>query len=454
MAEQTAAAADNRKRISLAELGATGLQRYGGIVAEEFLPQLQGTRGVKIYREMRDNDPIIGSLLFVIDMMIRRVTWFVEPESSAREDEAAADFVKSCKVDMSTSWEDLISEIMSMLTYGWSFHEIVYKKREGDVRDGSKRSRYSDGLYGWRKIPIRGQDTLTEWGFDESGGIQSMIQQPPPDFDQRTIPLSKGLLFRTTTHKNNPEGRSILRNAYRPWYFKRRIEEIEGMGIERDLAGLPVMWVPPELLSVDASPDEHALLANLKKIVRNVRRDNQEGMILPLAYTDGGQLLFKFELLSSGGLRQFDTSSVIYRYNEAIMMTALADFVLLGHEGYGSYALSADKTNMFELALEAWANMVASVFNQHAIPRLLKMNGFAGQAHLRPGRVDRVNLSELSQFVSTISGVGVRLTERDEDYLRQVGKLPPREPKEEAGYLVEDPHEEASENEGIGEYEE
>ena len=62
-----------------------------------------------------------------------------------------------------------------------------------------------------------------------------------------TIPMSKALLFRTKSRKNNPEGRSILRNAYRSWYFKRRIQEIEGIGIERDLAGLPVMHGPEGL---------------------------------------------------------------------------------------------------------------------------------------------------------------------------------------------------------------
>ena len=38
---------------------------------------------------------------------------------------------------------------------------------------------------------------------------------------------------------DNPEGRSILRNAYFSWYFEKKIAEIEGIGIARDLAGLP-----------------------------------------------------------------------------------------------------------------------------------------------------------------------------------------------------------------------
>ena len=71
------------------------------------------------------------------------------------------------------------------------------------------------------------------------------MQLAPPSYKQVVIPMEKCLLFRTQTHKNNPEGRSILRNAYRSWYFKKRIEEIEGVGIERDLAGNSISLCRP-----------------------------------------------------------------------------------------------------------------------------------------------------------------------------------------------------------------
>ncbi|WP_155274431.1 hypothetical protein [Piscirickettsia salmonis] len=45
-------------------------------------------------------------------------------------------------------------------------------------------------------------------------------------------------MFRTTSRKGNPEGRSILRNAYQPWYYKKNLESIESIGIERNLVGL------------------------------------------------------------------------------------------------------------------------------------------------------------------------------------------------------------------------
>ena len=103
-------------------------------------------------------------------------------------------------------------------------------------------------MIGWRKFAGRAQETLLHWEFDESGDATAMVQLLPTGGPLLSVPLSKCLHFVTVPLKNSPEGRSILRNAYVPYVRKKRIEEIEAIGIERDLAGLPVAWVPPEIL--------------------------------------------------------------------------------------------------------------------------------------------------------------------------------------------------------------
>ena len=148
-------------------------------------------------------------------------------------------------------------------------------------------------MIGWKKLPIRSQDTLDRWLFNLVGDIVGLVQRPFSQPKAREIPNEKLLLFRTTSRKNSPQGVSMLRNAYRPWFFKKRIEEIEGIGIERDLAGLPVAHVPAEILSSDAGTEETALRTELKKIIRNIRRDEQEGVLFPLVYDENGKEIFK-----------------------------------------------------------------------------------------------------------------------------------------------------------------
>jgi hypothetical protein len=410
------------------EAGSTGLRRTSGYIFEEFLPQLQGYRAINVYREMRDNDPVVGAILFAIDKLVRQVSWRVQAASSAVEDQRAAKFLESCTKDMSTSWEDLVSEILTMLPYGWSLHEIVYKRRNGQTDSSETNSKYDDGLIGWRKIPIRAQDTRQEWLFDDNGGIRGMVQSAPPDFVLRTIPIEKALLFRTTSEKNNPEGRSILRNSYRPWYFKRRIEEIEAIGVERDLAGFPVMYVDPEIMRTDAPSAQQSIYEDYKAAIRNIRRDQQEGMILPAIYDEKNNLLYKLELISAGGSRQFDTNTIITRYDQRIATSVLADFILLGQAANGSYALSSDKTNLFAISLRCWLEIIRSTFNEYAVPRLFEVNGFDTKKlpTMEYGDIEVPPLGELGNYIQVLAGAGVPLFPDDnlENHLRALAKLP------------------------------
>lgn len=407
------------------EIGRIGQRRYGGTIYEEFLHELRGKRGIEVYREMSENDDVVGAILFAIEMLVRQCAWNVEPGGETAKDMEAAEFVKSCMDDMQDTWIDTISEILSFLTFGWSFHEIVYKRRMGNTKDSRTRSKFNDGLIGWKKLPIRAQETLYEWVYDNEDNLLGMSQMPPPDYGIFTIPSEKALLFRTKSRKNNPEGRSILRNAYRSWYFKRRIQEIEGIGIERDLAGLPVLHAPEGLDIWDTTiPDNAQKLSRLERIVANVRRDEAEGLVLPHGY--------EFDLVSSGGTRQFDTNAIINRYDTRIAMTVLADFIFLGHDKTGSWALSSDKTELFAVAIGAFLDIICETFNSHGIPSLIDINGqrFFGITEypkMTHGDIEDADITKVAAFIKDMTGIGVLVPDDGlEDYIRQVGHLPER----------------------------
>ena len=407
------------------EIGRVGQRRYGGIFYEEFLSELRGRKGAEVFTEMSNNDETIGAILFAIEMLVRQASWNVEPGGSTAKDREAAEFVKSCMDDMQQTWIYTISEILAFLTYGWSFHEIVYKRRMGRTKDNRTSSKYDDGLIGWMKLPIRSQETLYQWEYDDQDNLIGMTQMPPPDFGLITIPMNKAMLFRTRSRKDNPEGRSILRTAYRSWYFKRRIQEIEGIGIERDLAGLPVITTPEGMDIWDKDDEDmNAIRAGLEAIVKNIRRDSTEGLVLPFGYT--------FELTSTGGSRQFDTNSIIARYDTKISQTVLADFIQLGHESVGSFALSSDKTNLFSMAICAFLDIICQTFNSQGIPALIDINGdhFAGVTdypRLTHGDIEDVDLATVATFIKDMTSIGVIIPDESlEDYVRQLGKLPKR----------------------------
>jgi hypothetical protein len=271
--------------------------------------------------------------------------------------------------------------------------------------------------------------------FDEDGGVKGFYQRGYPDWKLRYIPIEKSLLFRTTFRKNNPEGRSILRGAYRAWYFKKRMEEIEAIGAERDLAGLPMVTLPADIFN-STRPEDQQVLAAMHTFVKQVRNDERAGIVFPMAFDDAGNKLYEFSLVSTAGARTFDTSTIVQRYDERIAMTVLADFVFLGgtkgsstSATSGSYAMSSNKTDMFKQALTSWLDSIADTFNRHAIPRLFELNHWP-QDSLPKIAYESINVPDLDTigaFISNMMGAGWAdiLSDRDlRNYLLKRAELP------------------------------
>lgn len=381
------------------EYGRSGLRHWGGFVFEEWLQQIQyGRQAAEVYREMSDQDAVIGAILYVIQMMIRRVEWWIEPHDSR-----ASKWAQSVLDDMTTSWTDTLTEIISFLTYGYSYHELVFKLREGPKwGDTISTSREKDGKIGIAKMPLRSQDSMWKWVFKEDGDeIAGMIQNPPPDYLLRFIPIEKCLHFRTTTFKGNPEGRSILRSAYRSWWFVRNIQQLEAIGIERDLAGLPVL-IPPEGTDIWDTSDTAMvqMLQMAKNVVSSIRRDEQEGIVLPFGW--------ELKLLASEGQRQFDTNKVISRYETRIATSVIGDLVLMGSDSSGaSYALSVTKKDILQMSMNAYLDIVASQFNSRLWPLLWQLNGFKDDCpKLCHGSVELVDIDSLGNFINKIGMTG------------------------------------------------
>ena len=433
MADQTT----YKLKFDPAVIGSPGLRQFGGFVHEELLKELQGRKGAITYREMADNDPVVGAVLFAVTMLIRQTNWHVQGAEETPEAEKGKQFVEELLDDMERPFSDIVAELCTMFTFGYAPMEIIYKRRGGrDTDDPAQHSQYDDNRIGVRDISLRAQQTIIRWEFDPEDGRPLGVWQQPWSGAMVFIPIEKMLLFRTQSVSNNPEGRSILRNAYRPWFFKKRIEEIEGVGIERDLAGLPVATIPSQYMSPEADPLDKAVYSSWQTMVRNVRRDAQEGLIIPSDRDQDGNLLFDFKLLSTGGSRTFDTSKVVDRYNRSIAMSVLADFILLGQQAVGSFALSSDKTALFATAIGGFMSSVADVLNRHLLPRLWRLNALPPEAmpKLVPGDLEKPNLPELAQYIQTLAGAGATLfPDRDlENHLRDAAGLP-LAPEEGAG---------------------
>lgn len=433
-----------RPKAEMEFVGSSGLRQFGGFVQEEFLPELVGVRGAKVYRQMADNDPIVGAVLFAFTMLIRQADWKVQAVDESDEALAAKEFLESIMDDMGSSWANMVAEICTMFVYGYAPMEVTWKRRVGpDKDDPAERSAYTDRKLAPRSIALRAQVTIVRWDFDTETGEPIGVWQQPWAGPMVYIPMEKMLLFRTTAERGNPEGRSILRNAYRPWHYKTRIENIEAIGVERDLAGLPVARIPGQYFQKDASPQEKGVLATWTALVQNIRRDQKEGIVMPSDKDGNGNPLFDLQLINSGGSRTFDTSKIVERYDRGIATSVLADFIFLGQQAVGSFALSSDKTALFATALGGFLKAIAAELNDRLVTAIWDVNGLdrAVMPKFQPGDLEHANLAELADFIQKLSAAGVTLfPDRElENALRTMAGLPPAP---EDG-LAADPAEEA-----------
>ena len=233
-----------------------------------------------------------------------------------------------------------------------------------------------------------------------------------------------------------PTCNSILRTAYRPFYFMKRIEELEAILFER-MGGLPLVRVPTALLEAAAAQDPKAVAAlnAYKALATNVRADEQMGVVIPsdTYRTANGdpspQRMYEFELKTpdTSALR-VDSDKVIHRYNVDILKSVLADFIDLGHQARGTQNLAISKVDMFYTAIEGWLRSMASVQNRYLLPRVWALNAMPMDtlpAYV-PDLPMRVDLDVLGKFILSLSQSGMALfPDRDlENYIRGAAGMP------------------------------
>lgn len=383
-----------------AELGVHTTEKIRRSLYEDFLTQLSGTRAAKTYREMADNDATVGQVLLGMEMLLRRMSWSVEPGEETAEGDAAAAFVEECMDDMSHTWQDLISSVVTMLPYGWAWFELVYKRRMGE--DGDPASKYDDGRVGWRKIAYRAQATALDFDTDPNGGVRGMWQQLPNG--QRVfLPIEKSLLFRTTATRG-ATGRSVLRNAYRSWYFRKHGEESLMVGVRRNLAGIPKASIPARnVLAADAT------YTAVKDIVTRLHVDEQAGVVWFSDRDETGNPLYELELMTAGGTSEAIGAAIAATrmFAQDIAASLLASFAGLGRDAVGSRALADPLIDLFRTSLEATADMMQETLNRYAVPRLMRFNTFTTTPKLVHGELRERDLAAVGAFIKDTFGAGL-----------------------------------------------
>ena len=410
------------KTRSKTEIGYSGANtRFGQIRADEFQNELKGKQGIRKYREMRDNDATIGAVMYATEQILRDVPRIVEP--SDKKNEKAVEMAKWLETvfdDMEHSLDDHISEALSSLTFGFAVFEPVYKIRGGPkFVDPKRKSKHSDGHYGIRKLASRAQWTIDSFKVDEKTGEILGVNQERSALTSNFIPKNKLVHYRTTTTNNDPSGRSILRNAFKSYVYLNTMQVTEGIAVERELNGIPIIRIPSDYLADDATEDQVAIRKMAERIGRDLKFNEQGSIVLPsdvwvVEDKATTHRLVDVELIASNGNRNIAIDPIIRRYQHDIARSVMAEFLMLGSSTTGSYALSKSKTDIFLRSVESYINTIYDVLNEQVVKPLWEINGFDVELMptLKAGDVAPHDLDALGSYLRNLNGADINLTEQ------------------------------------------
>ncbi|MDW7555298.1 hypothetical protein D9623_27215 (plasmid) [Azospirillum brasilense] len=237
--------------------------------------------------------------------------------------------------------------------------------------------------------------------------------------------MERLVLIRTTANRGNPEGKSILEPAVRPYTALRMFENAEASVAVR-AGGIVTL----EILVGDY--DDATKRASWEQLAKEMADDRAGFILLPTVLDNDKKKVnaYKVGYTVADGRRSGDFSPIIGRKKQEMASVALADFILLGHNNKGALNLSTDKTDLFHEAVMSYLRGIAAPVNRVVIPRLWAVNGLPRDTMPKavPGDLDEANLQVLGAFLTVMTGAGMVM----EDALRAAANLPLK-PKELEG---------------------
>lgn len=393
---------------------------------------------VKTYQEMK-KDAILAAALTAVKTIAVRVPRFIEPYNETPMHKNRAEFVEQClgiskdNNDMTHSFDDFLREALSFDTYGFSVHEKVYRLRRNKY--GSK---FDDGKVGIKRLPIRPQETIERFDYDDEGremtGVvqrQSLNRTKALKSNKKlvkfngeiVIPRDRVLHF-TNGGDGNAEGVSPLSFVHKTWRDYQRYKDLEGIAASKNLNGLPVIWMPSEYMTDDPSDPLGKVFTELRDGVSKIAIGEQSSLVLPSDREDmtgqGGKL-FDFTLMSSSSSNITAITAIIERLKKEMLLCLFASEIQDG--------IDSTKTSMLNMLVENRIKEIFTVLNNDLIPELFRMNGWdeTQTPRIRYGKLREIPFEAFAKAMQQTKATKlIPVTAKNLNYISEELGLPDR----------------------------
>lgn len=326
--------------MAVREMGYSSPSPWTAWTRVENVDKLRDKQGIRTYYDMKRADGTVRGALRLLKTPIQAAEWFVKPASDSAIDRNIAEFVEENLFDkLNVSWSRLMEDILTMCEYGYAPFETVY----GIDPDGKMRL---------KKLSHRHPLDVREWIYDGTGGPNYLVMEPLEisGWNEIVIPISKLVVFVFEQEGGDLRGTSILRSAYKHYYYKDTLYKIDAIQKERHGIGVPLIKMPMGFTEEDRK------LAD--ELGRNLRTNERAHITIPSNWE------VSFADLKG---QPVDCMKSIEHHDKKIMSNMLAEFL----EGTRD---RADAQDLFFKSTRYIAQTIASTFNQHCIKQLVDFN--------------------------------------------------------------------------------
>lgn len=384
--------------VSIRELGYSSPSPWTAWTREERVGVLRDRVGIRTYYDMKRADGSVRGALRALKTPILSARWFVEPASQSAIDIKIAEFVADNLFKrMNVPWSRTLEDMLLMCEYGYFPMEKVYKFD-------------SDGKVRIAKLAPRHPLDIREWIYDDNGGPDGLIMDyvPIEGFTGDIfIPISKMVVFVLEQEGGDLRGISILRSAYKHYYYKDNLYKIDAIQKERHGIGVPIIRMP-----LGFTDDDKSMADDLG---RNLRTNERAHITIPNNW--------EVEFAKLEG-QPVDCMTSIKHHDDKIWGNILAPF-------YDDPDAKEDSMGLFYKSTRYIANTITDTINAHCIPQLVDYNfargGYPQLKARRIGEWEDIRTMSFA-FRNFVGAGGIIPDDKLEAFLRVELDLPQADP--------------------------